>query len=116
MTDQHEPSAFGDCPECHHTDGFLNDGREQWFICRQHGVKWCAGDNVLSAWRYLSDQEAAVQEAELALFRVVEPHYYPSVIGPEYHPTLRRTPQNSELKRAVRDIIRDLGWKDKPPV
>ena len=26
---------FGGCPTCHKTDGFLNIGRDHWFVCHR---------------------------------------------------------------------------------
>ena len=39
---------FGGCPTCHKTDGFLNIGRDHWFVCHHHRTKWCVGSQRLA--------------------------------------------------------------------
>lgn len=43
---------FGCCPICGSNDGFVNIGREHWFRCHTHKVKWSAGDNLFSGWQH----------------------------------------------------------------
>ena len=64
---------FGGCPECGRADGFLNDGPDHWFICDTHLTKWLIGSNLFSAWRDLSDEEAAEQRDRLREYRQVDP-------------------------------------------
>ncbi len=40
---------FGGCPHCLRNDGFLNIGREHWFVCHRHKMKWCVGSNLFTA-------------------------------------------------------------------
>lgn len=40
----------GVCPKCGKTDGFVNLGKEHWFICRDHKSKWFAGVNLFEGW------------------------------------------------------------------
>lgn len=42
---------FGRCPTCGRNDGYLNLGREHWFKCDEHGLKWWGGENLFSTWR-----------------------------------------------------------------
>jgi hypothetical protein len=39
---------FGVCPTCGSNDGFLIIGRDHWFICKEHRVKWLVGSNLFS--------------------------------------------------------------------
>lgn len=43
--------GFGGCPVCGRNDGYLNIGREHWFKCDEHGLKWSGGENLFSTWR-----------------------------------------------------------------
>jgi len=43
---------FGGCPLCGESDGYLNMWREHWFYYRNHHVRWTAGENLFSSWRY----------------------------------------------------------------
>ena len=71
---------FGRCPECQHTDGYYNLGREHWFVCDEHETRWLAGENLFSSWR---SQSAAKQEKDFdkvwGKYREVEPVYELSV-------------------------------------
>jgi len=40
----------GVCPNCGKSDGFVNLGKEHWFICRDHKTKWFAGVNLFEGW------------------------------------------------------------------
>jgi hypothetical protein len=49
---EHEPRTdwpgeyefdFGMCPTCHKTDGYISIEGWEWFYCRTHRVRWCAG-------------------------------------------------------------------------
>ncbi len=66
---------FGGCPECGHTDGFLNCERTHWFICDLHRTKWCAGANLFSCWR--NEDEAIWTKNAIRIwhYRNVEPIY-----------------------------------------
>ncbi|MGA2499494.1 MAG: hypothetical protein ABSH20_17270, partial [Tepidisphaeraceae bacterium] len=48
------------CPTCGKNDTYLNLGRSHWFVCHQHRVRWCGGENLFSTWRY--ETEADWQE------------------------------------------------------
>jgi len=55
----------GACPKCGKSDGFLNLGKEHWFICREHKMKWFAGANLFEGWK---DQTVAqTQSIEILL-------------------------------------------------
>ena len=64
---------FGGCPRCRQNDGYLNIGRDHWFRCDRHRVKWLEGSNLFSSWR---DENAAIwvgNAALLAEYVEVEP-------------------------------------------
>ena len=51
VMDYRVSNHFGVCPLCRRTDGFLNVGRDHWFVCHAHRVKWFVGSNLFSGWR-----------------------------------------------------------------
>lgn len=71
---------FGVCPICHRQNGYLNDGRDHWFVCNTHMTKWCVGSNLFSTWRHLTKEESFGQRDELTRYRAVEPRA-PAAIG-----------------------------------
>lgn len=64
---------FGDCPKCKKNDGHLNVGREHWFICLRHRVKWRAGHDIFPDWRQENLQIWRQNERLLDLLMEVEP-------------------------------------------
>ena len=48
---------FGGCPKCGRSDGLYNVGRANWFVCHTHKVRWTVGSNILSSWRYETEDE-----------------------------------------------------------
>lgn len=90
---------FGGCPECGHTDGFLNCERTHWFICQQHRTKWCAGANLFSSWR---DEDEAVwtrNAIRIWHYRNIEPIY------PEPTEEEREQKRKRDYERAVADAL-----------
>jgi len=63
----------GGCPECARSDGYINLGREHWFICREHRTRWFGGTNLFDTWK--NQTVAQSQSAEILLrgFREVLP-------------------------------------------
>ena len=45
------PKFFGDCPKCRRNDGYVNIGRNHWFLCKKHRVKWFFGTDIFPTWR-----------------------------------------------------------------
>lgn len=68
-TDNH----FGDCPKCRKNDGHLNVGREHWFVCKRHRVKWRAGHDIFPDWRQEDVHIWRQNEKFLDFFMEVEP-------------------------------------------
>jgi hypothetical protein len=63
---------FGGCPECWRNDGYLNYGRDHWFVCHKHKVRWYVGSNLFSSWRE-EDEESWNENAKLlSTYREVE--------------------------------------------
>ena len=46
---KHE-SHCGGCLVCGKNDGYINQGAEHWFICREHKMKWLVGENLFDNW------------------------------------------------------------------
>ncbi|MFC1591929.1 hypothetical protein ACFL43_05350 [Thermodesulfobacteriota bacterium] len=66
-------SRFGGCPKCMHSDGRLNIGRDHWFYCRTHKVKWLAGSNVFADWQAEDDSRWKQNEEFLSFFMETDP-------------------------------------------
>ena len=64
---------FGGCPECGKTDGYVNIGRNHWFVCDQHKTKWCAGSNLFSSWKDETEEEQRRLFEPVADYQIVEP-------------------------------------------
>ncbi len=67
------PGSCGGCPDCGQTDGYVNAGPDHWFICVEHGLKWCAGSNIFSGWRDEDDEARAYSFDLLRRLRAVAP-------------------------------------------
>ena len=70
-----EEAYWGICPACHRNDGYLNVGRDHWFVCHAHRVKWCIGSNLFSSWRYESREEWAENRDVLKGYTEIEPEF-----------------------------------------
>ena len=81
---------FGVCPKCFCTDGNLNVGREHWYHCKKHKLKWWVDSNLFSGWQYESESQWAANAQLLADYKEIQ----------EYHPG--RTRRNSQ----------DMGFTD----
>jgi|GEM_PF-1287195 len=63
---------FGGCPECGCDDGFLNLGREHWFVCHRHQVTWCVGSNLFGCWRQETEQDWKANLDRIGHYKVVD--------------------------------------------
>jgi len=59
--------AFGTCPTCNKTDGYINVGRGHWFVCHEHRVKWFVGSNLFDSWKCETVEEQKGRYDELGL-------------------------------------------------
>jgi hypothetical protein len=64
---------FGVCPVCFSSDGYLNVGRTHWFVCHEHGLRWCAGANLFSSWRRETQADWDANWDRIRRYREVEP-------------------------------------------
>jgi hypothetical protein len=64
---------FGGCPKCGLDDGYLNIGRDHWFVCHAHRRKWWVGSNLFSSWREQDDATFEENARLLAGYGEVEP-------------------------------------------
>lgn len=64
---------FGDCPKCKSNDGHLNVGRDHWFVCKKHRVKWKVGHDIFPDWRNETLMNWRRNEKLLDLFMEIEP-------------------------------------------
>ncbi|MBE9100246.1 hypothetical protein IQ267_12430 [filamentous cyanobacterium LEGE 07170] len=77
MTSEHQPSktfnsSFGNCPICQGTDGILNIGRDHWGYCSNHKTRWYIGSNLMSSWRYETEDDWKANSQILQEFTEVE--------------------------------------------
>jgi hypothetical protein len=63
---------FGVCPICRRQNGYLNDGRDHWFVCNTHKTKWCVGSNLFDSWKHLTKEESFAQADKLTQYHEVE--------------------------------------------
>ena len=72
---------FGVCPKCLRNDGFLNIGRDHWYHCRTHKLKWWVGSNLFSEWTFQDESTWRANAEFLASYTEIK----------EFHPgRLRR--------------------------
>jgi len=64
---------FGGCAHCGKTDGYVNYGRDHWFVCDAHRVRWYAGSNLFSSWREDKTDDDIAREWKTREFTVVDP-------------------------------------------
>jgi hypothetical protein len=62
---------FGVCSICHRYGVHVFVGREDWFACHRHRVKWLVGENLFSDWIYKTENELVAGAARIATYRVV---------------------------------------------
>ena len=63
----------GLCPKCGKSDGYVNLGKEHWFICRDHKSKWFAGINMFEGWENQTVAQAESIELMLSSYKEVVP-------------------------------------------
>ena len=68
-----DDAYWGLCPSCHRNDGYLNLGREHWFVCHAHRVMWCIGENLFSSWRHETGEVWAENRERLKGYAEIEP-------------------------------------------
>lgn len=73
---------WGLCPICKKTDGYVNIGRNHWFICEKHRTRWWIGSNLFSSWRGETESEQLRHCKKIGFdtFRDVKP-FYPEIEG-----------------------------------
>ena len=64
---------FGGCPQCGRNDGYMNIGREHWFVCNRHKTKWLIGSNLFSGWKDEDEGVWTRNEYRLENYMEVEP-------------------------------------------
>ena len=67
--DERSDPYFGTCPHCDKGGVVLNVGPNHWLVCRDHGVKWCAGFNIFSFWEHEDAATWASNARELEAYR-----------------------------------------------
>ena len=67
--------CYGGCPHCRKHDGYLNIGRNHWFVCKKHKVKWLHGSNLFSHWREETQEDWDRNREDIKNYQEVEPVY-----------------------------------------
>lgn len=63
---------YGCCPVCGYSEGPFNLHKENWFVCTEHRLRWCASYNVFD--NLDGEAEAAdIMERFLAKYREIPP-------------------------------------------
>lgn len=75
MSESGSINYFGVCPQCGRNDGYLNSGRERWFVCHEHRVKWGGGQSKACGWKEVSPVVRKRNVALFAAYREIEPRY-----------------------------------------
>jgi hypothetical protein len=65
---------FGVCPKCGRTSGYLNIGRDHWFICRRHRVKWYVASGIFPDWLHEDESVWKKNSELLSSFLEIEPY------------------------------------------
>ena len=73
---------FGVCPECHHTDGYLNVRKSHYGTCHKHKTCWSIGSGLFSSWQSENEAEWEKNSRLLDGYRKVEPLNAPSTKTP----------------------------------
>lgn len=75
MDDMQIDSRFGVCPECGSDDGYINAGRDHYFICKEDRLYWHIGSNLFESWRRQTEEEQRAEWDRIGMddFRKVEP-------------------------------------------
>ena len=63
---------FGVCSICGGSDGYLNVGRNHWFVCHEHKRKWFVGGNLFGSWRHEDEAKWERNERVLAEYADLE--------------------------------------------
>jgi hypothetical protein len=71
------PEFFGGCPVCLSNNGYLNIGRNHWFYCTAHRVKWNRGENLFSTWRMENEEDWRKNQELLTDYETVQPVFPP---------------------------------------
>ena len=66
-------SCFGACPYCGKTDGFVNLGKEHWFVCHEDKTRWFGGINLFEGWENQTVAQAQSIEKMLDGYKEVVP-------------------------------------------
>ncbi len=88
---------FGGCPHCGQNNGFINVGRDHWFLCDRHKTKWWYGSNIFSCWRQEDEETWQRNRFKLAEYITVEPIF----------------PEPTEEERCQPDLLEQMAAVDK---
>jgi hypothetical protein len=74
-----DPSFFGGCPKCGSYDGYFDMGRDHWFFCREHRVKWLWGSNMFSSYLSKGEQRQNYETQGFGSYAEVKPLFPPGL-------------------------------------
>ena len=76
-----EDDYFGLCPICHQKPIWYHVGRMQYAVCEAHRVYWYLGENIISCWQWLSEDDYRAAAKEIATMHEAKPYYHPELSG-----------------------------------
>jgi len=104
---------FGCCPICHLPGQLTFIGTDNWFVCHEHMIAWCAGSGLFSGWQELTPEQ---HEANRALIEQCERIESPLCTCSS--PASERSPFESDAPRWLAEQAEDaaagelLDWLD----
>ena len=66
---------FGACPVCGRGGRLRHIGRDHWFYCKEHKVKWWGGSNLIRTEEPMTAAEVATTARYLKNFVEVAPYH-----------------------------------------
>lgn len=93
---------FGGCPECGGNDGYLNVGRNHWYICHEHKTRWLLGSNLFSSWQEQSEEDWKRNAELISDYKNVEPIFDEEATQEELKKEERRR-KSSEIEIKLTD-------------
>jgi hypothetical protein len=116
-------SDFGLCPQCHCHDGFINVGRDHWFVCDEHKVRWLGGSNLFSGWREQTkdEQRRIYNERGIGEYAKIKPYNpqaeYPALFEDQLRVLLlTEVPVGINPANILRRVADELDFKSRRSV
>jgi hypothetical protein len=100
---------FGGCPHCGKQDGLFNVGRNHWFVCHEHRVRWYVGGNLLSGWKDQTEDEQREKWRRVEDYTDVSDQPLPEGIWSRDPETRRRERKTYNYETAVVEVKAEIA-------